>query len=163
MQIPLDPHSGMLLCDLQVMNASIVFLVLSFCCGFATRVFNFLFLAVAIRWGDDLTCLLLLLARKRTRHTNKDMISPTLKHHKPPRNKEKLQTHLQDLATETVERFGLLFPSTIQTCLQWEGQINEQIDQSKCWCRKWHEEESQSRPTHHLMIPLCVPLPCAAE
>jgi hypothetical protein len=68
----------------------------------------------------------------RTRHTNKDMVSPTLKHHKPPRNKEKLQTHLQDLATETVERFGLLFPSTIQTCLQWEGQINEQIDQSKC-------------------------------
>lgn len=99
----------------------------------------------------------------RTRHTNKDMISPTLKHHKPPRNKEKLQTHLQDLARETVERFGLLLPSTIQTCLQWEGQINEQIDQSKCWCRKWLEEESQSRPTHHLMIPLCVPLPCAVE
>jgi hypothetical protein len=65
----------------------------------------------------------------RTRHTNKDMISPTLK---PPRNKEKLQTHLQDLAREIVERFGLLLPSIIQTCLQWEGQINEQIDQSKC-------------------------------
>jgi hypothetical protein len=62
----------------------------------------------------------------------KDMISPTLKHHKPPRNNEKLQTHLQDLARETVERFRLLLPSTIQTCLQWEGQINEQIDQSKC-------------------------------
>jgi hypothetical protein len=68
----------------------------------------------------------------RTRYTNKDMISPTLKHPKPPRNKEKLQTHSQDLARETVERFGLLLPSTIQTCLQWEGQINEQIDQSKC-------------------------------
>jgi hypothetical protein len=64
----------------------------------------------------------------RTRHTNKDMISPTLKHHKPPRNKEKLQTHLQDLARETVERFGLLLPSTIQTCLQWEGQIKSSVD-----------------------------------